>query len=86
MREQYATYYLARANRKGNLSVQDCTNIHELLVLLFTPMGNTVSYGKIPDLRMKIKKYVENCIEKRPVAIANNSSVLEVLEFMKVIQ
>ena len=86
LREQYATYYLARGNRKGNLSVQDCTNIHELLVLLFTPMGNTVSYGRIPDLRMKIKKYVENCIEKRPVANANNSSVLEVLEFMKVIQ
>lgn len=81
LNRMYVAYFIARGNRKGNVQIQDCTGLHDLLVYLFTPYGKIIMSGEIPTLRRKIQTYMDESLSDQP--FINENVVSGVVNFIE---
>ena len=70
LRESWIIYFIARGNKKGTLSAQDCTNLNGSL-LLFTNSN---------ELSIEINQYVEKCLTKRQKPTSDDKTVKKVIK------
>jgi len=87
LREPFVAYFNARGNKKGNLSVSDCTNLDENLVNLFDSKG--LNYDIIPSFssskpsKIAIRTYINDCLTKKQKASASNPTVVKVINYIQ---
>ena len=67
--EPWITYFVARGNKKGNLSAQDCTALDDKLFNAF----------KFSDLKNDVHQYVNGCLTKSLKPCAKQSAVIKVI-------
>ena len=67
--EPWITYFVARGNKKGNLSAQDSTALDDKLFNAF----------KFSDLKNDVNQYVNSCLTKSLKPSAKQSAVIKVI-------